>query len=45
VDAAVAHINEHGSHHTDCIVTEDAATKERFLGGPNSFASMRTSVW
>jgi glutamate-5-semialdehyde dehydrogenase len=31
VDEAIAHINKHGSHHTDAIVTEDAATAERFM--------------
>ncbi len=31
VDGAIAHIETYGSHHTDCIVTEDAATAERFL--------------
>ncbi|CAK0753774.1 Gamma-glutamyl phosphate reductase [Azospirillaceae bacterium] len=31
VDAAIAHINRHGSHHTDSIITEDPATAERFL--------------
>jgi glutamate-5-semialdehyde dehydrogenase len=31
VDEAIEHINKHGSHHTDAIVTEDAATAERFL--------------
>jgi len=31
VEAAIAHINEYGSHHTDAIVTEDAAAAERFL--------------
>jgi glutamate-5-semialdehyde dehydrogenase len=31
LDAAVAHIARHGSHHTDAIVAEDAAVAERFL--------------
>ena len=26
VDEAIAHIHNHGSHHTDAIVTEDEAT-------------------
>jgi glutamate-5-semialdehyde dehydrogenase len=30
-DEAIAHIEEHGSHHSDGIVTRDAATAERFL--------------
>jgi glutamate-5-semialdehyde dehydrogenase len=31
LDEAVDHINSHGSHHTDTIVTADAAAAERFL--------------
>ena len=31
VDEAIDHINRHGSHHTDAIITEDAATAARFL--------------
>ena len=31
LEEAVAHINEHGSHHTDVIVTRDEAAAERFL--------------
>ena len=31
LEAAIAHIERYGSHHTDAIVTEDAARAERFL--------------
>jgi glutamate-5-semialdehyde dehydrogenase len=31
VDGAIAHIEHYGSHHTDSIVTADAAAAERFL--------------
>jgi glutamate-5-semialdehyde dehydrogenase len=31
LDAAIAHIERYGSHHTDAIVTEDAAAAEKFL--------------
>ena len=31
LDAAIAHVNEHGSHHTDAIITEDSAAAERFM--------------
>jgi glutamate-5-semialdehyde dehydrogenase len=31
VDEAVAHINRHGSHHTEAIITGDPASAERFL--------------
>jgi glutamate-5-semialdehyde dehydrogenase len=36
VDAAMAHIARHASHHTDAIITEDAATAERFLNQVDS---------
>ncbi|SMF08112.1 glutamate-5-semialdehyde dehydrogenase [Tistlia consotensis] len=36
LDEALAHIARHGSHHTDCIVTEDAAAAERFLAEVDS---------
>ncbi len=35
-DAAVAHIERHGSHHSDAIVTEDAQAAERFLNEVDS---------
>jgi glutamate-5-semialdehyde dehydrogenase len=31
VDAAIAHIERYGSHHTDAIVTENRAAAEKFL--------------
>jgi glutamate-5-semialdehyde dehydrogenase len=31
LEAAIDHIEIYGSHHTDCIVTEDKAAAERFL--------------
>ena len=31
IDEAIDHINKYGSHHTDCIVTKDAATAEKFM--------------
>jgi glutamate-5-semialdehyde dehydrogenase len=31
VDAAIAHIERYGSHHSDAIVTEDKAAAEKFL--------------
>jgi glutamate-5-semialdehyde dehydrogenase len=31
LDAAIDHIETYGSHHTDCIVTEDKAAAEKFL--------------
>ncbi|MDB5571069.1 MAG: glutamate-5-semialdehyde dehydrogenase [Hyphomicrobiales bacterium] len=31
LDAAMDHIERYGSHHTDCIVTQDSGRAERFL--------------
>lgn len=31
LDAAIAHIESFGSHHTDCIITENKEAAERFL--------------
>lgn len=36
LDAAIDHIETHGSHHTDAILTEDAAAAERFLNEVDS---------
>lgn len=36
IDAAIAHVEAHGSHHTDSIVTEDPAAADRFLGEVDS---------
>ncbi|GAB4069119.1 glutamate-5-semialdehyde dehydrogenase [Ancylobacter sonchi] len=36
LDAAIDHIETHGSHHTDAILTEDAAAAERFLAEVDS---------
>lgn len=31
IDEAIEHINRYGSHHTDCIITEDADSAEKFM--------------
>jgi len=31
IDEAIAHINRYGSHHTDCIITEDKDSAEKFM--------------
>ena len=36
LDDAIAHVNRYGSHHTDAIVTEDAAAAETFLNKVDS---------
>lgn len=36
VDAAIAHIERYGSHHTDAIVTENKAAAEKFLSEVDS---------
>jgi len=43
LDAALAHIAEHGSGHTDAIVTEDAAAAEQFLGSVDSAIVMHNA--
>jgi len=36
LDTAIAHVETHGSHHTDCIITEDAEAARRFLAEVDS---------
>jgi len=36
LDEAIAHIESYGSHHTDCILTQDEAAAERFLAEVDS---------
>jgi glutamate-5-semialdehyde dehydrogenase len=36
VTEAMRHISTYGSHHTDAIITDDAATAEKFLNGLDS---------
>jgi len=36
VEEAIAHIDSHGSHHSDAIVTADSSTAEKFLQGVDS---------
>ncbi|MDO4487292.1 MAG: glutamate-5-semialdehyde dehydrogenase [Bacillota bacterium] len=31
IDEAIEHINKYGSHHTDCIITEDKDSAEKFM--------------
>ncbi len=40
VDAAIAHINRHGSHHTDAILTENHSNAMRFLREVDSASVM-----
>jgi glutamate-5-semialdehyde dehydrogenase len=40
LDEAIRHINAHGSHHTDAIVTEDYARARRFLREVDSASVM-----
>ena len=43
LDEAMAHIGRHGSHHTDAIVTEDAAVAEWFLSEVDSAIVMHNA--
>ena len=43
VDAAIAHIRQYGSNHTDCIITEDDAAAARFFERLDSAILMRNA--
>jgi glutamate-5-semialdehyde dehydrogenase len=40
IDAAIAHINDHGSHHTDAILSSDTAAIQRFTTRVDSASVM-----
>lgn len=43
VDEAIAHINTHGSEHTDAIITENAQVAEDFMNGLSSAIVMHNA--
>lgn len=43
VDDAIAHIRTYGSNHTDCILTEDAATVQQFMNQLDSAILMHNA--
>jgi glutamate-5-semialdehyde dehydrogenase len=43
LEAAIDHIETYGSHHTDCIVTEDKAAAETFLKEVDSAIAMHNA--
>ena len=43
LDGAIAHIDRYGSHHTDCIITENVATAEAFLARVDSAIVMHNA--
>ena len=44
LNEAVAHIRQYGSNHTDCIITEDDASADRFFEQLDSAILMRKCV-
>ena len=43
IDAAIAHIRRYGSDHTDCILTEDLAARDRFFARLDSAILMHNA--
>jgi glutamate-5-semialdehyde dehydrogenase len=43
VDGAISHIRQYGSNHTDCIITEDDASADRFFERLDSAILMRNA--
>ena len=43
LEAAIEHVETYGSHHTDCIVTEDRAAADRFLNEVDSAIVMHNA--
>ena len=43
VDGAIAHIRKYGSNHTDCILTDDAATAQQFMNQLDSAILMHNA--
>ncbi|MEQ9672932.1 MAG: gamma-glutamyl-phosphate reductase, partial [Roseovarius indicus] len=43
IDAAIAHIRQYHSQHTDCIITEDDAAAEQFFAELDSAILMRNA--
>jgi glutamate-5-semialdehyde dehydrogenase len=43
LDDAIDHIETHGSHHTDCIITQDQAAADRFLDEVDSAIVMHNA--
>src|SRR3981081_4245092 len=43
VEEAIAHIHNHGSHHTDAIVTEDEAAARKFLNEVDSACGLHNA--
>ncbi|ACB94066.1 glutamate-5-semialdehyde dehydrogenase [Beijerinckia indica] len=43
LNKAIAHIETHGSHHTDCIITEDQEAADRFLAEVDSAIVMHNA--